>query len=219
MIMTSILDSLLQIAILTPFLFLAIRKNKGNSLTPLLYAVIIYLLITILVDRLSSVTLFKGQQFNWVGKGAALLVEGTLAFSIPGFTRKTFGLAKIEWAGTTPILAVCAIYFFIRLSLYYFSGSIAPEIHTEQFLFQATLPGLQEELLFRGILLGLLTRVFQRPMWTIWKLRFGWAALITSILFGLSHGIGFNEDHTIHFNTFSFFRTAFDGLLFAVLAE
>jgi membrane protease YdiL (CAAX protease family) len=130
-----------------------------------------------------------------------------------------FGLAKIEWAGTISILAVCVIYFFIRLSLYYFSGSAVPEIHTEQFLFQATLPGLQEELLFRGILPGLLQKVFQHPVWKVWRLRFGWAALSTSILFGLSHGIGFNEDHTLYVNAFAFFRTAFDGLLLAVLTE
>jgi hypothetical protein len=219
MIIIPIFDSLLQIAILASFLFLAIRQNKGNPLTPLLYAAIIYLLASILTDSLSSITLFKGQQFNWVGKAVALVVEIILAFSIPGFTRQAFGLTKIEWTDTTSILAVCAIYFFIRLSLYYFSGSAGTEIHIEQFLFQATLPGLQEELLFRGILLGLLQKVFQHPVWKVWRLRFGWAALITSILFGLSHGIGFNEDHTLHINAFAFFRATFDGLLLALLAE
>ena len=218
-ILISICDSLLQLAILTPFLFLAIRQNKGNALFPLLYAAAIYLLINILLYSLSSVILFKGQQFNWTGKGAALLFEFILAFSIPGFTVVDFGLAKPKWTGSTQIMVVCLIYFFIRLSLYYFSGGASPAIHREQFLFQATLPGLQEELLFRGILSGLLQRVFQQPAGTRWNLRPSWAAVIISILFGLSHGIGFREDHSLFFNLAAFLRTGFDGLLLAVLAE
>jgi uncharacterized protein len=218
-ILISIYDSLLQLAILTPFLFLAIRQNKGNALFPLSYAAAIYLLTNILLYSLSSITLFKGQQFNWTGKGAAVLFEVILAFSIPGFTAAAFGLTKPAWTGSRQIMVVCLIYFFSRLSLYYFSGAVPPAIYGEQFLFQATLPGLQEELLFRGILPGLLQKVFQQPSGTRRNLRPGWAAVITSILFGLSHGIGFREDHSLFFNAFAFLRTGFDGLLLAALAE
>jgi membrane protease YdiL (CAAX protease family) len=80
------------------------------------------------------------------------------------------------------------------------------------------MPGLQEELLYRGILLGLLSSVFVIPGFKFLNVNFGLAAIITSLLFGLTHGISVNENFNFNFNYFSFFRTTFDGFLFALLA-
>jgi len=58
----------------------------------------------------------------------------------------------------------------------------------ETLLFQTLMPGLDEELAVRGIALALLERAFAcDPMGC--RLRYGRAALVTSLLFGLGHSV------------------------------
>ncbi|HVM89067.1 MAG TPA: CPBP family intramembrane glutamic endopeptidase [Puia sp.] len=78
---------------------------------------------------------------------------------------------------------------------------------------------LAEEIVFRGILLTLLNYVFSKPKWTLARVSFGWAAILTSTLFGLTHGIYFDSSLHLQFNIFSILRTAFGGFLLALLAE
>jgi membrane protease YdiL (CAAX protease family) len=191
-----------------------------NTWGAFFYCVIAWILASGLLYTLSNEVLFHGQQYNWVGKGVALVFEVAFVFAIPGYSRKELGMgSRIEWTDASPILIVCGAYFLLRLLLYGASGMASAHIDAETVLFQASLPGLQEELLFRGIMLGLLNRIFPRPVWTFLKVRFGWAAVLTTIVFGLAHGVRLNENHGLSVNYVSFFRTAFDGFLFALLAE
>lgn len=59
----------------------------------------------------------------------------------------------------------------------------------ETLLFQFFIPGIDEELMLRGIVLALLERAFgQSPMSC--RLRFGYASLIASLAFGIPHAVG-----------------------------
>jgi membrane protease YdiL (CAAX protease family) len=168
----------------------------------------------------SNVTFFDGQQWNWVGKGSALIAELLFIAFIPGFNKTSFGVTtKINRTETKPLLIFCSVYFLFRVGLYAISDSATFAINTETVLYQATLPGLQEELLYRGILLGLLNSVFVFPEIKFLKVHFGLATIITSLLFGLAHGINIDQNFGFHFNYFVLFRTAFDGFLFALLTE
>ncbi len=52
----------------------------------------------------------------------------------------------------------------------------------EEVLFSATMPGISEELLYRGVLLAVLNRAFGRP-WKLFGASFGWGLVISSVLF------------------------------------
>ena len=215
------LDTLLHLIILTPFYLIAKRaNNKPHEFKIVLYFIGIYLVSNVLTYSLSDITIFTGQRYNWVGKGTALAFLLICVFNIPTFNSRQFGwTTKILWVGTRPILALCFIYFLLRIGLYYSSGSASATFDSETVLFQATLPGLQEELLYRGILLGLLNRIFVNPTWKFCKVEFGWPVIITSILFGMAHGISINNNYHLDINYFNFFRTIFDGFLFALLVQ
>jgi hypothetical protein len=190
MLRAAILESLLNLLILAPLFFLARRSNKdGFHPAAALHFVLIYLVSNALTQSL-AIPVFEGQNFNWVGKGAATLFLVLCTCFLPGFRREQFGLTgNIQWAGARPILALCAVYFLVRFGLYYFSGEASAAVDLETVLFQATLPGLHEELLYRGVLLGLLGAWLVRPSWRFAQVDFGWPAVITSLLFGLDHGI------------------------------
>jgi hypothetical protein len=62
----------------------------------------------------------------------------------------------------------------------------------EKFLFQATLPGLTEEIVFRGILLWILSKAFV-PSKEIKGVFFGWGFIIITFLFAMIHGVVLTE--------------------------
>ncbi len=58
----------------------------------------------------------------------------------------------------------------------------------EDHLFMLTAPGLVEELAFRGVLLALLDRAFPGRV-RVLGANLGWGAVVSSVLFGLWHGL------------------------------
>jgi hypothetical protein len=63
-------------------------------------------------------------------------------------------------------------------------------------LYQATMPGLAEELVFRGVLLGLLDDALGRPV-AFGGVRWGAGAVITTALFWLGHSAAVGLDGTV----------------------
>lgn len=216
----SLIESLIHILLLTPLLIWGQQKNKTGDLKPIIILALVYVVINLLLISGSGVTLFKGQRWNWVGKGLALAAGLVFIAIVPTFKKISIGVTpKMIWTGAKPLLTFCSIYFLIRVGLYAASGSATLNINPETALYQATLPGLQEELLYRGICLALLSSVFMLPRFTFLKVDFGLATIITSLLFGFAHGISINENFSFSINYFALFRTTFDGFILALLAE
>lgn len=217
---TALLESLLQLLIISPLLFLGFRKNPTAPKKFLLYFVGIFVLCTLAVAAGSSTVFFQGQQWNWAGKGLALLLEaGLVAFLVKKEQLSSGIRFRFDWSGSRNLLLVCCSYFILRILLYTVSGEANWNIHPETSLFQASLPGIQEELLFRGLLLALLNSVFLVPKFRILGTDAGLGVLISSLLFGLVHGCTLSAQNSLQLNYFMFAQTCFDGLLFALLAQ
>ena len=204
-----------------PLLIWGRQKNKTGDLKSIIYFAAVYILTNLLLTSTSNVSFFQGQQWNWAGKGLSFLVGLIFIYITPIFNRKSFCVTtKINWTETKPLLTICFIYFLVRVGLYATSSdATTSHINIETTLYQATLPGLQEELIYRGILLGLLNSAFIIPNFTFLKVNFGIGTIITSLLFGFSHGLIINENLSFSINYFVLFRTVFDGFLFALLTE
>lgn len=159
-----------------------------------------------------NVELFAGQQWNWAGKAASVLWA-------VAFIHVTKLLSKTE-AGWTlkverkkSVFAAVVFLSLLRLGLRFLLQGFGGGYNPETALFQAALPGLSEELLFRGILLGLLNKAFP-VKWTWLNTAFGWGLILVSVLFGLVHGLSVNEQWQLRFNSQKFFMTG--GLGFAL---
>jgi hypothetical protein len=96
-------------------------------------------------------------------------------------------LRKSSWL---PFIVLVLLTFVVFLALY--TKDVPTKVET--LLFQLTMPGIDEEIVFRGILLLLLDRAFGTP-WKVLGANVGWGWLISSMLFGLIHGIGFTGSH------------------------
>jgi membrane protease YdiL (CAAX protease family) len=85
-------------------------------------------------------------------------------------------------------------------------------------LYMAVMPGLNEELVYRGLLLGLLNKILPQKRLVLGA-PVGWGALITAILFGLLHGFWVEADWSLHINWYPVLFSCLTGMLLAWLRE
>jgi CAAX protease family protein len=131
-----------------------------------------------------------GGHWNWTGKVLAL--AGTLAIaSLPAFGWRRVGLTLAQQPGSLrAAVPVALLYcgFFLALALAF--PSRAPG--GEDVAFQLTMPGLEEEPFYRGILLFALDQAFRgrrRFLGVDW----GWGAVLSSFAFGLAHALSYSK--------------------------
>lgn len=121
-----------------------------------------------------------------------MALAATLVFaSTGGFGYVRCGFVLRQAAGSLrPALMPVAVYlaFFVALALA-FPGEPASG---ETVAFQLTMPGLEEELFYRGLLLAVLDRAFTRRVHML-GVRWGWGALLSCALFGLAHAFSYSD--------------------------
>lgn len=131
-----------------------------------------------------------GGAWNWQGKLLAL--AGTLAVgALPVLGWAASGLTLRQAPGSLkPAVAVSLLYvaFFAALALIFPNEPAS----TETVAFQLTLPGLEEEAFYRGVLLLMLARAFTGRL-TFLGVEWHWGAILSSVLFGLAHAFGFSN--------------------------
>ena len=101
------------------------------------------------------------------------------------------------------------------------------DFNIETLAFNLILPGIDEEIIFRGILLGLLMSILKENVFSI----INPSVLVTSILFGFIHALKLNSHNSIDFDIIYFFQTGLAGyawgwitvksksILFAILSH
>ena len=154
--------------------------------------------------------------WNWDGKLAALLLALVVLAVLPTRLRAQVGIFRIPHRATwIPLIAIagaiCALAF-ARTAL--FSSSAPFEIET--IAFQATMPGLHEELAFRGVWWVLLAFALDPGQISEGKIP-RWTLLATSLLFGAVHAIDLTAQGEVAIDWLFFAATALSGWLYGLL--
>ena len=108
------------------------------------------------------------------------------------------------------------VFFLVASTLGLLSGKTS--FDGETLLFTAIMPGLNEELIFRGLLLGLLNKIFDRK-YRLFKTNFGWGAIITSLIFGILHGFQLGDNFQFQFDFFTIIISGIYGFVYALIRE
>lgn len=131
-----------------------------------------------------------GSEWNWQGKLLALTITlGVAALPVFGWQRS--GLTLRQRPGSLlACIPVALVYcgLFVALALAFPSDPAS----RETMAFQLTMPGLEEEPFYRGILLLALDQAYRgrvRFLGVDW----GWGALLSCALFGLAHAFGYSD--------------------------
>ncbi|MFN9140212.1 MAG: lysostaphin resistance A-like protein [Betaproteobacteria bacterium] len=135
-----------------------------------------------------------GEHWNW--SGWLLAVTGVLLLAATlvrqaGLRWGEFGLTLTQRSGSVgPALLVTLAALLLNLLLMAGSSFRLPAVPTETWLFQASLPGLVEETVFRGVLLALADRALapRWPRWNVGGAPIGLGGLWVTLLFVALHG-------------------------------
>lgn len=131
-----------------------------------------------------------GGDWNWQGK--LLATVGTLAVAaLPALGWRASGLTLTQAPGSLRTALVVSLFyvgFFVALALAFPNEPAS----AETVAFQMTMPGLEEEIFYRGALLLILARAFTARL-SFLGVDWHWGAIISSVLFGLVHAFGFSD--------------------------
>ncbi|KFC18640.1 CPBP family intramembrane glutamic endopeptidase [Chryseobacterium sp. FH1] len=199
----SLFTPLIWILIIVPFIALAIFKSEKVNLK-YLGLFVLYFLTDSYIQHLSKLYFdleFIGLKFAWIGKILSLCFGLIVIFSVSkkdrqeiGFTTKTNSKSQVK-SGVLIFLGFLVFDFIFKMILFPKGG----DFDLETFAFQMTMPGLTEELVFRGILFWLLDKAFE-PKWNFKGVKFGWGFVIITILFAEAHGVMLTENYDFKFD-------------------
>lgn len=156
--------------------------------------------------------------WGWSGKLYSIgLISLLLCLSSRLIDARAAGLTLRQQLGS--ILPSLVIIFLIAASTSLW-GSMLPKgaFDGGLLLYMAILPGLNEELVYRGVLPACLEEAFP-GRWTLASARFGWSVIIPTLGFALLHGLWFDSAFTLRLDLTLIRNALIAGLLFAWLRE
>ena len=153
-------------------------------------------------------------QWNWDGKIAAigLSIAALTIFSLfskqAGFRQAGFTFKQIE-GSVAPALIVTFLLVALTVGAE-IAANDGADTSLERLLFQATMPGIDEEMYFRGVLLLVMGLAVSSGAFRLFGAPISWAGILVTILFGLGHSL-FWKDGALEFSVVFFAITAFLG--------
>lgn len=131
--------------------------------------------------------------YNWGGKILAILVWLIVLFMfcrvIPNFKLADAGFTLKQQTGSVkPAVIVVILFILLQLILSVLEAD-GPNLELEGLLFQATMPGLDEEPMFRGLILYTLSLAVASKGFNFFGARINVAGLLITLIFGLAHGV------------------------------
>ena len=204
------IEPLLHIAVILPFLLCLKNRGRINNLRILSITFCYYIYsIALLLPKLFDVCNFINSRWNWDGKifGIICCVLLYLIFR-KLFSDNDFFTFKQSKDGLKPAALGAAIVVLISAVIWAILGNT--QFNIESLLFQISLPGIDEELMFRGLILGLMCSSLR----TIQSSFGNTAIILNAVLFGLMHALTLTSD-SINFNFIYFLQTGSAGYIWA----
>ena len=190
-------ESVIQIAGVLAILMaagLAIGRSSRNSFSVrwlLVAAALVFLNDAALTNLYGTLpNLLPASEWNWQGKILALLVTlAVAALSWFGWRKAGITLAQAQGSLRACLPAAIAYCLFFAAIALVFGGE---EASAKTVAFQLTMPSLEEELFYRGLLLLALDRTFTARI-RFAGVEWGWGAVLSCLAFGLAHALSYSN--------------------------
>ena len=208
---------------LVPTITLAVGlKLAGRKVAfvPLIWAGFAFAVYIILLKSRSVVPVpvfLEAVPTIWFGKVLSLTGTVAMLYFLPRVSFREAGLTMNQNSGSLPPVIITGAFTIVGASVTSYFFTYSPNTSLENLLFQATLPGLDEELFMRGLLLLLFHQAFGRG-WSLWGAQTGWALCLVVAIFGLLHGVS-AENGELRISLAAIVSTGFVGFILTWMRE
>lgn len=207
---------LLLVALLIPLAIVPNRGVPGAWRASMVAAA--FLLLSAVSLRLPRLGLLAELQWNWQGKLLDLVWVLILYWVLRDWAVREAGLRwRAESGSLRPALVFISAAFIVPFGLTFAGLALSDEPVTgfglERMLFDLTFPNLSEEMIWRGAMMAVLDRALGTP-WGFFGARVGWGLVLTSVGFGLGHGVVLDADSGLSISLASALITGVAGLGF-----
>jgi len=158
--------------------------------------------------------LVAGAQWNWTGKWLATLAFLAIA-ALPmfGWRRSGITLAQAKGAGLGWLVFALLAIGLLAAGVYFGDGPA----DAGTIAYQWTMPGIEEELFYRGVLLLALNEAF-RARRRVLGIEIGWGGVLSCMAFGLIHAMAY-RDGAVSFEWGAFLVTGVPAVVLLWLRE
>lgn len=210
-----ILEAALQVGVLIPFSILFMKERTRDNYLRILFFALIYIgyQIVLVLPKLVKTLNFIDSNWNWEGKTYGIIFGVICYFVFRKFFSENdfFTLRQNNENFKKTLIASIFIVVLAVMIAPLFGSS---PFDSETLAFQLTMPGIDEEMMFRGILLGLLLTALKDKISFLGNP----AVLLTAVLFGFLHALTLGKDYSISFEPIYFLQTGFGGYVWAWVA-
>jgi uncharacterized protein len=205
---------LLELIVITPMVVMALNKPDYKWKYLLLFVAYYFLYTNLLFlpHWIPELRIIENT-WNWAGKTYAIAGSVLFYFLFTGLlSNYNYITLKQNDNSLKPKTFIILTVFLVAAGLAFFFIKKS-DTRFGDLLFQSIMPGIDEELAFRGIMLGLLSTAL-RSKFKLGSVNIGNPALlITSTLFGLVHSLHIGPDWDFHQDWFEFINTFATGWL------
>lgn len=212
MVTQFLLEPILHLVVILPLLLIFMKERTTKNYLRVLCIVgcyLIYYFALTLQYHFDCFNIIDGS-WNWDGKIYGIVCGIAMYFIFRRqFNENNFFTLKQNKEGIKSALK----FVVVILSIAILGGVVnEKEFNLETLLFQISMPGIDEEIMYRGVLLGLMCSAL-RTGGAAWRSP---AIIINAVLFGLVHSLTLG-DGALQFNSVNFIWTAILGYSFGYI--
>lgn len=212
MVTQFLLEPILHLVVILPLLLIFMKERTKENYLRVLSIVscyLIYYFALTLQYHFDCFNIIDGS-WNWDGKIYGIVCGIAIYFIFRRqLSNNNFFTLKQDKVGLKSALKVAIAI----LSIAILGGVVNDrEFNIETLLFQISMPGIDEEIMYRGVLLGLMCSAL-RTGGVAWRSP---AIIINAVLFGLVHSLSLG-DGALQFNSVNFMWTGLLGYGFGYI--
>lgn len=166
--------------------------------------------------------LFEEMSWNWSGKIAAIGLWAIVLLALvrfkQGFCLADAGFTFKQNEGSIKPAVITSCLFVVLQAVVSFFWSGSPRVDLETLFYQATMPGFDEEPMFRGVLLFCISLAIVSKRYSIMGAPINLGGMLLVILFGLVHGVMYSSGEW-HFSLAAIILTGSYGFILLWLRE
>jgi membrane protease YdiL (CAAX protease family) len=198
-LLRAFINAAVVLGVSAPFIVASLWRTRARKMLAIstVFVSAGLILLDEIVLRAPRVGAFSRTEWNWEGKGLEVCLS-VLAIVILRMSAEEAAVGRPRPRWIWPSFIAAAIIFVLPI-VFFFVQRTGETLTLEGWAFQLTMPGLAEELLFRGVIQGVLNRGMGKQ-WQIAGTPIGWGWLITSVLFSADHIISVSRQMHVSFD-------------------